>query len=242
MSDFIIFPAIDLRGGKVVRLKQGDPTRQTTYDNNPAAVARRWLDAGARWLHVVNLDGAFGEGDSANQEALDAILSEAGDQAQIQFGGGLRTQAAIESALDLGVRRVVLGTAAVENPSLVKRAINRFGPQRIVAGIDARQGRVRIRGWGDDSGVDTLTLGTRLFQQGVRTVIFTDIARDGVGQGINVQATVNLAKSTGLAVIASGGVATLEDILRVRQAGLAGVIVGRALYEGQIDLEEALQC
>jgi phosphoribosylformimino-5-aminoimidazole carboxamide ribotide isomerase len=242
MSNFTIFPAIDLRGGKVVRLKQGDPTRQTTYADDPAAVARRWLDAGARWLHVVNLDGAFGERSTANQRALGAILSEVAEQAQVQLGGGLRTLAAVENALALGVRRVVLGTVAVENPSLVEQALKRFGPQRIVAGIDARQGRVRIRGWGDDSGVDTLTLGSRLFRQGVRTVVFTDIVRDGVGSGVTVQATRNLADSTGLAVIASGGVATLEDIQRVRQAGLAGVIIGRALYEGQIDLEEALQC
>ncbi len=242
MSAFTIFPAIDLRGGKVVRLKQGDPARQTTYANDPAAIARRWLDAGARWLHVVNLDGAFGERGTANQKALGDILSEVAEQAQVQFGGGVRTLAAVESALALGVGRVVLGTVAVENPSLVEQAIKRFGAQRIVAGIDARQGRVRIRGWEDDSGVDTLTLGTRLFQQGVRTVVFTDIARDGVGSGVNVQATRNLAKSTGLSVIASGGVATLEDVQRVRRAGLAGVIIGRALYEGQIDLEEALQC
>jgi phosphoribosylformimino-5-aminoimidazole carboxamide ribotide isomerase len=173
---------------------------------------------------------------------LGAILSEVGNQAQVQLGGGLRTLATVESALALGVGRVVLGTVAVENPFLVEQALNHFGSQRIVAGIDARQGRVRIRGWGNDSGVDTLTLGTRLFRQGVRTVIFTDIARDGVGQGVNVQAATNLAESTGLAVIASGGVVSLEDVQRVRQAGLAGVIIGRALYEGQIDLREALQC
>lgn len=242
MSDFTIFPAIDLRGGKAVRLKQGDPTRQTTYADDPAVVARRWLDAGARWLHVVNLDGAFEEKDTANQKALGAILSEVGEQAQVQLGGGLRTLAAVEYALALGVGRVVLGTVAVESPSLVEQALNRFGPLRIVAGIDARQGRVRIRGWGDDSGVDTLTLGTRLFHQGVCTVIFTDIARDGVGSGVNINASKNLAESTGLEVIASGGVTSLEDIRRVRQAGLAGVIIGRALYEGQIDFEEALQC
>jgi phosphoribosylformimino-5-aminoimidazole carboxamide ribotide isomerase len=237
MTDFIVYPAIDLRGGKVVRLAQGDLARQTIYSDDPAATARRWLDAGAKWLHVVNLDGSFGEAGVANAYALEQIVATG---AQVQLGGGMRSLADIERVIALGVARAIIGTAAVENPELVPAALARFGQQRIGAGIDARDGRVRVRGWVEDTGIDTITLGAQMRAAGVELAVFTDVGRDGIGTGVNVEATVALAQATGLQVIASGGVAAAADVHRVRDAGLAGVIIGRALYEGQIDLREVL--
>jgi phosphoribosylformimino-5-aminoimidazole carboxamide ribotide isomerase len=237
MDEFIVYPAIDLRGGKVVRLAQGDLARQTVYGDDPAAVARRWLADGATWLHVVNLDGAFGEAGAANASALERIVATG---ARVQFGGGLRSLADVERVIELGVARAILGTVAVENPALVSEAIERFGPKSVGVGVDARDGRVRVRGWTEDSGVDTVVLGSQLRSIGVEIVVFTDVARDGIGTGVNVGATLELARAAGLRVIASGGVAASDDVQRVREAGLAGVIVGRALYEGQIDLREIL--
>ncbi len=239
MDEFIVYPAIDLRGGQVVRLKQGDPSRKTIFGTDPAAVARRWLEAGATWLHVVNLDGAFGERDDANRAALQAIL---GTGAQVQLGGGLRSPDAIDSVLTLGVQRAVIGTAAIENPELVRQAVANFGAEHVAVGVDAREGRVHTRGWVDDSGIDAFTLTEELREDGVETIIVTDISRDGMGSGVNVELTQRLAQATGMRVIASGGVDSLEDIRRVHQAGLPGVIVGRALYDGKFSLEEALQC
>jgi len=239
MNTFTVFPAIDLRGGRVVRLRQGDPNRQTVYDDHPESVAARWLDAGARWLHVVNLDGAFETPDAANRRALKRILARGGN---VQFGGGVRSLEAIADLLALGVRRVVLGTAAVENPDLVAQAVARFGADAIAVGIDARDGVVRTRGWTQAASLTALELARQLARLGLETVIHTDIARDGVGTGVNVEASRALAEATGLAVITSGGVASLEDVCRAREAGLAGVVIGRALYEGQIDLQEALSC
>lgn len=245
MSSFTIYPAIDLRDGQVVRLMQGDPERETRYGSDPAGVARRWLAAGAEWLHVVNLDGAFGDRDARNRQALRAIQSAvaaAGTETKVQFGGGLRSLDDVAQALALGVTRVILGTVAVEAPDVVAAAVQRFGAQRIGVGIDARDERVRVRGWTEETALDPVALGQRLHQQGVRSIVYTNIARDGAGTGVDVAATQRLAEATGLDVIASGGVATLEDVRRVREAGLAGVIIGRALYEGQVDLEEALTC
>jgi phosphoribosylformimino-5-aminoimidazole carboxamide ribotide isomerase len=237
-----VFPAIDLRGGRVVRLAQGDPDRQTIYGDHPGETARRWLDAGTRWLHVVNLDGAFGQGDDRNLEGLAAILSEVGGEARVQLGGGLRTLQDVERILERGVTRVVLGTVAVERPELVAEAVQRFGADRIAVGLDARDGRVKTKGWTEDGGVDVVTLGRRLHEEaGATTVIYTDIARDGVQTGPELETARELAASGGISVIASGGVASLEDIRRVREAELAGVIVGRALYEGLFTLEQALE-
>ncbi len=233
MTDFVVYPAIDLRNGDVVRLRQGNPDQQTTYSSNPRAAAERWLAAGAEWLHVVNLDGAFGEATEANQAALGQVL-ETG--AKVQFGGGLRALDAIEHALDLGVRRVVLGTLAVTQPAIVDAALAMFSPERVAVGVDARAGMVQVKGWKEGSKYTTAQLGERLQLQGVLRVIFTDIARDGVGSGLNLEATVKLAAQTGLHVIASGGVHTAEDVLAARAVGLAGTIVGRALYEGTIEL------
>ena len=235
---FTVYPAIDLRGGKVVRLKEGDPARMTSYSDDPAETARRWLDAGATWLHVVNLDGAFGESDDANRAALESILKLG---AHVQFGGGMRSLDAIDAALPLGVSRVVLGTIAIEQPDVVADALKQFGAERIAVGIDARDGFVRTRGWKDNSGVKATDLALQMRGLGLATVIFTDIRRDGLGSGLNIPSTRELAEVSGLDVIASGGVHTIEDVIAAKEAGLAGVIIGRALYDGTVNLEKALQ-
>jgi phosphoribosylformimino-5-aminoimidazole carboxamide ribotide isomerase len=238
----MIYPAIDLRGGKVVRLKEGDPARMTSYSDDAGEMARRWLAMGAKWLHVVNLDGAFGEGDSANQAALLSILKAAREAgASVQFGGGMRSLDAVAQALSLGVTRVILGTVAIENPKVVADAANRFGAARIAVGIDACDGMVRVRGWQADGGVSAPDLALHMRMLGLSTIIFTDVRRDGMGLGLNISATRELAEVSGMDVIASGGVHTIEDVIAARDAGLAGCIIGRALYDGTIELEKALQ-
>jgi phosphoribosylformimino-5-aminoimidazole carboxamide ribotide isomerase len=241
MSGFTIYPAIDLRAGSVVRLKEGDPARMTSYSDEPAQTARRWLDTGAHWLHVVNLDSAFDENDTANHAALHSILNVAkGFDAQVQFGGGLRSLQIIERALKLDVSRVVLGTIAAEQTDVVAKALERFGPEKIAVGIDARDGLVRVRGWKENSGISAIDLARQMCTLGLRTVIYTDVGRDGLGSGLNIAATRELADVSRLDVIASGGVSTLDDVIAARNANLAGVIIGRALYEGNLDLKEAL--
>ena len=235
---FTIYPAIDLRGGKVVRLKEGDPARMTSYSDDPAEMAKRWIDAGAAWLHVVNLDGAFGEGDNANRAALESILKLG---VRVQFGGGIRSLDSIDAALSLGVSRVVLGTVAIEQPEIVRDVLTRFGAERIAVGIDARDGLVRTRGWKDNSGVPALDLALQMRTFGLATVIFTDVSRDGLGSGLNIPATRELSEKSGLDVIASGGVHTIDDVKAAKDAGLAGCIIGRALYDGTVDLGKALQ-
>jgi phosphoribosylformimino-5-aminoimidazole carboxamide ribotide isomerase len=231
---FTIYPAIDLRGGKVVRLKEGDPARMTSYSDDPAETARKWLDMGAQWLHVVNLDGAFGEGDNENRAALESILKLG---ARVQFGGGIRSVADI---LKLGVSRAILGTIAIEQPAIVTDALTRFGAEQIAVGIDARDGLVRTRGWKDNSGVSAIDLALQMRTVGLGTVIFTDVSRDGLGSGLNIPSTRELAERSGLDVIASGGVHTIEDVRAAKDAGLAGCIIGRALYDGTVDLGKAL--
>ncbi|HAX70683.1 MAG TPA: 1-(5-phosphoribosyl)-5-[(5-phosphoribosylamino)methylideneamino]imidazole-4-carboxamide isomerase [Anaerolineae bacterium] len=235
---FTIYPAIDLRGGKVVRLKEGDPARMTSYSDDPAEMAKRWIDAGSTWLHVVNLDGAFGESDNANRAALEVILKLG---VHVHFGGGMRSLDSIEAALSLGVSRVVLGTIAIEQPEIVRDALTRFGAERIAVGIDARDGLVRTRGWKDNSGVPALDLALQMRTFGLDTVIFTDVSRDGLGSGLNIPATRELSEKSGLDVIASGGVHTIDDVKAAKDAGLAGCIIGRALYDGTVDLGKALQ-
>jgi phosphoribosylformimino-5-aminoimidazole carboxamide ribotide isomerase len=234
---FTVFPSLDLRNGLVVRLAQGDPARQTVYGDDPAAVAERWLAEGAEWLHVVNLDGSFGMDGTANAAALRAILAVG---LKVQLGGGLRDQAGLSRAIEAGAARVVLGTAAVEQPKLVDWAVQTFGSERVAAGIDAWAGRVRVRGWTGDGGLTALDLGRRMRGQGVDYCVFTDVERDGLGGGTNLAATVELAAATSLRVIASGGIAQASDVARVREAGLAGVIIGRALHDGRIRLQEVL--
>ncbi len=234
---FTIYPAIDLRGGKVVRLKEGNPTWLTAYSDDPAETAQRWLDAGTSWLHIVNLDGAFGESDQSNRVALESILKLG---ARVQFGGGIRSLDSIEAVLALGVSRVILGTVAVEQPDLVSEALTRFGAEHIAVGIDARDGLVRTRGWKEGSGVSALDLAFSMRILGLGTIIFTDVSRDGLGSGLNIPATRELSVHSGLDVIASGGVHTIDDVRAAKDADLAGCIIGRALYEGTIDLKDAL--
>ena len=235
---FTIYPAIDLRNGKVVRLKAGDPRRLTAYSDDPVGTAQRWLEAGADWLHVVNLDGAFGEEDDANQLALRAILKLG---ARVQFGGGIRSPEAMHKAIELGVSRVVLGTMAVQQPEFVEAALKKLGAEFVAVGIDAQDGFVRLYGWKEGSQITATALAYQMQSLGLRTAIFTDINRDGLGSGLNIASTCELAQTSGLEVIASGGLHTLEDVHAARDAELAGVIIGRALYEGTIDLRVALE-
>jgi phosphoribosylformimino-5-aminoimidazole carboxamide ribotide isomerase len=239
MDEFVVYPAIDLRHGKVVRLRQGDAGHQTTYGNDPAKVAQDWIAAGATWLHVINLDGAFGEDQFANMMGLQSILMTGGS---IQLGGGLRSSESIRNVLGMGVERVILGTVAIEKPELVLDAVEQFGGERVVVGIDARDGIVRVRGWREGSEVDPISVAQQIKEQGVKTTIVTDISRDGMDRGVNIDLARQIAHDSGLSVIAAGGVNSIEDVRRARQAGLQGIIIGRALYEGQVSLEEALKC
>ncbi len=237
MKNFTIFPAIDLRAGKVVRLAQGDPSRQTTYGDDPRAWAERWKAEGAHWLHIINLSGAFNEDAQANLDALENILAAG---LKVELGGGIRDEETIRAPLEMGVNRIFLGTAAIQNPSLVDWAIDRYGPSRIAGDIGARDGVVMVKGWQESTSLTALEVGQRFCQQGVEWCVLTDVKRDGVGTGVDVGSAVKLQLATGLQVVASGGVSTLEDVQRVREAGLAGVIIGRALYEGNIKLKDVI--
>lgn len=234
----ILYPAIDLKGGACVRLAQGDMARATVFNADPTAQARSFAAAGADWLHIVDLDGAFA-GRSVNGATVAAILGAV--EIPLQLGGGIRDLAAIEAWLARGVARIILGTVAVKNPDLVREACRRF-PNRIAVGIDARGGRVAVEGWAESAELDATTLGRRFVDAGVAAIIFTDIERDGLLGGVNVAATAALARSVAIPVIASGGVGGIEDIQRLSGAGagIAGVVVGRALYDGRIDLAAAL--
>jgi phosphoribosylformimino-5-aminoimidazole carboxamide ribotide isomerase len=232
-----LFPAIDIRSGRVVRLSQGQAARQTVYGDDPAAVAERFIEEGARWIHVVDLDRAFGEGD--NEPAVRALLARVGGRARIQLGGGFRSIDLLRRGLDLGVARAVVGTAAVLDLAFVPAAL-RFAPaDRLAVGIDAREGRVAVRGWTEVSEVTAEELARRVVQDGVATVIYTDVSRDGMLAGPDLIWAAGLRRC-GARVIASGGVATLDDIRAACEAGLAGTIVGRALYEGRFTLRDAL--
>jgi phosphoribosylformimino-5-aminoimidazole carboxamide ribotide isomerase len=240
MTPFTIYPAIDLRHGRVVRLEYGDPDRQTVFSDDPLIVAGTWIEHGATWLHVVNLDGAFEEAGSKNWQLLPRLVTLG---AKVQFGGGLRDMDTIKRALGMGVSRVILGTAAVKNPDLVPQTIAQFGPEQVAAGLDARDGQIKIRGWRSDAAQSALELANQMADMGLRTAIHTDISRDGVLTGVNAAASANLARSSGLEVIASGGAASLEDVHRAKSAlmdGVVGLIIGRALYDGRIDLARAV--
>jgi phosphoribosylformimino-5-aminoimidazole carboxamide ribotide isomerase len=245
----IVYPAIDLRRGLCVRLRQGEPTEETVYGDDPVACALRWEQAGAEWLHVVNLDGALAGalqlGHNAelpiNLRCLRDIAAAV--QIPVQFGGGVRTLSDVQTVLDLGASRAILGTVAVRQPELISEAIERFGRQRIAVGLDARDGVVLTHGWQQASHVTAVDLAREMAQRGVQTVIYTDISRDGMLSGVNVSATAMLAMQTGLRVVASGGVGSLDDIdalLQAASTGIEGVIIGRALYTGAVMLEEAI--
>jgi phosphoribosylformimino-5-aminoimidazole carboxamide ribotide isomerase len=239
---FVLFPAIDLKDGKVVRLQEGDPARSTVFGHDPVAQAEAFAAAGAQWLHVVDLNGAF-DGYAVNATPIERIVQAF--PGKVQVGGGIRDAAAIDRWLRLGVTRVVLGTAALKNPDLVKTAA-RFHPGRIVVGVDARDGFVATEGWAELSSVSVVDLARRFEDAGVAALLFTDIGRDGLLKGVNLEATVALAQATRLPVIASGGVAGPDDITALTQAAasvagtIEGVIVGRAIYDGRLSLRDAL--
>lgn len=235
----ILFPAIDLKDGACVRLFQGDMDQATVYNRDPRSQARAFADAGFRWLHLVDLNGAM-EGRPVNDAAVEAILDEV--DMPTQLGGGIRDLATIETWLEKGVRRVILGTAALENPDLVMEACRRW-PGRIVVGIDARDGYVAVAGWAKTSRVKALDLALKFEDSGVAAIVYTDITRDGAMMGLNIEATTDLAWALTTPVIASGGVsalADLEELKEVEQSGIEGVIVGRALYDGRVEAARAL--
>ncbi len=211
-----IYPAIDLRHGRVVRLKHGDPNQQTTYHDDPIETAWRWADAGAHWLHVVNLDGAFGDdaGAAINRSLLQALAAVG---PKIQFGGGLRSISDMAAALSHGAARVVIGTLAIEQPETLRAAVGRFGADRVVVGLDAQHGRVKTRGWQNDGGVNPIAIGRQIRSVGVNLVVHTDIGRDGDLSGVNGETSAELARETGLQVIASGGVSSIADVMTTRQ-------------------------
>jgi len=235
-----LYPAIDLKDGKCVRLRRGEMDQATVYADDPAAQARAWQDAGFTWLHVVDLNGAFA-GRPVNDEAVRAIL--AAIRIPVQLGGGIRDMAGIETWLTAGISRVILGSAAAKNPALVHDACRAF-PGRVAVGIDARDGRVATEGWAETSTLTARDLALRFEDAGVAAIIYTDISRDGMLSGVNAAQTVALARHVTTPVIASGGVGGLDDLVSLKQTaagtGVAGVVVGRALYDGRIDPAVAL--
>lgn len=237
-----LFPAIDLRRGRCVRLEKGAAERETVYGDDPRVVADGFAAAGAGWVHVVDLDAAFGDG--SNRTLIRELVSSSG--LRVQTGGGLRTEADLEEVFAAGVERAVIGTAAVEDPEFVRRAVRRWGGERIAVGLDARGRRPATRGWTEESGVDLFTLGRSLASLGVRTLVYTDIERDGMMTGPNLDTSVALAEHAGAEVIVSGGIRGADDVAAVADAArdgapLAGVIAGKAIYEGRLDLAEALR-
>ena len=232
-----VIPAIDLRGGRCVRLFQGDYARETVYSDDPVEVALRWQGMGAVRLHVVDLDGAA-SGEPVNLGVIESIAGSL--TSPIQMGGGIRDMGAVERALGIGVGRVVLGTSAVGNPDLVEAACRRFGPEALIVGVDARDGLVATRGWRESSDVTAIDLVHQMAALGVRRFVYTDISRDGTMTEPNFQAIEELMNDSDAVVIASGGVSSIEHLRRLAGLGVEGAIVGKALYEGAIDLREAI--
>ena len=232
----ILYPAIDIRGGRCVRLIEGDFNRETAYDSDPSAAARRWVEAGARWLHIVDLDGAV-EGRPINREAVAQIRASV--DVSIQLGGGLRQLTDLEGAFATGVNRAILGTVALRDPELVISAVARWG-DRIAVALDARDGRLATDGWLGQTDTRAVEVAQRLAQRRVRHFIYTDIRRDGTLSGPNLQGLSELVEKVDADVIASGGIASLDDIKAAANVGATGAIIGRALYDGRVDLAEAL--
>jgi phosphoribosylformimino-5-aminoimidazole carboxamide ribotide isomerase len=235
----LILPAIDLRGGQCVRLRQGDYDRETVFGDDPVAMALRWVEQGATWLHLVDLDGAR-QGKPINSDSARRIVAAA-KGVPCQLGGGLRTEAHLAEALELGVERVILGTRALQDPQWCESMCRKF-PGKILLGIDARGGRVATDGWLEQSDTSAWEFARRCTKWPLAGIVYTDINRDGMLAGANVESTVELARAVpGVPIIASGGVTSLDDIRRLARAGLAGCIIGRALYEGHLDLKEAIE-
>jgi phosphoribosylformimino-5-aminoimidazole carboxamide ribotide isomerase len=233
----IVYPAIDLRGGKVVRLREGDPNRQTTFSDDPIATARQWIDQGTSWIHMVNLDGAFSDAND-NLTILERVAAQ---NVSVQFGGGLRRADDIQRALDLGASRVVLGTVAVQNPEVAIQAVERFGADAVCVALDARGGKITTHGWQQISELTPVQFGKEIATRGVVHALYTDVQRDGSLIGANVPETIRLARETGLQVIASGGVSSADEIHHLARSRIvAGVVIGMALYAGKITLREAL--
>lgn len=232
-----IYPAIDIKDGKCVRLRQGVFDDTTVYFENPADAAKNWQKAGASYLHVVDLDGAK-SGGAANHEAIKKILAAV--DLPVQVGGGIRNMAAVEEKLSMGVARIIIGTAAIQDTAFVSEAVKRYG-ERIAVGVDASNGMVAIKAWEEISGTDAVTLCLSMKELGVRTIIYTDISRDGMMTGPNIEATRALIEKTGLDIIASGGVSCVADLDHVRHINASGVIIGKALYLGAVDLKEAIE-
>ena len=237
----LLIPAIDLKDGRCVRLKQGDLQQSTVFSDAPAEMARRWVDAGARRLHLVDLNGAVA-GKPVNESAVKAILAEVGDAMPVQLGGGIRDLDTIERYLDDGLSAIVIGTAAVRDPGFVRDACSAFGGGRIVVGLDAKDGKVATDGWGKLTGHEVLDLAKKFEDYGVDALVYTDIGRDGMLTGLNIEATVRLAERISIPVIASGGLASIADIealCAVAESGIAGCICGRAIYNGDLDFAAA---
>lgn len=233
-----IFPAIDIKDGKAVRLQQGREEDATVY-GDPAMRAETWISAGAKWLHVVDLDAAF-TGSAVNRSAVQCICARARlDGVSVQLGGGIRSMADAKTRFDWGVSRIILGTAALENKTFLKRAVDTY-PDQIVAGIDVRDGFVSVKGWKEQSKIKPIELGKELYDLGIRTCVYTDISRDGMMTGPNIEGGKKLAKETKLEVVMSGGVSVPSDILRLREAGFSGAIIGKALYDRKINLTVAI--
>ena len=242
MNTFTVYPAIDLLDGRVVRLRQGVQHDSKQFSLTPVQAAEKWINEGATWLHIINLDGAFGKKAEINLHTLREVIRVGRGRALIQFGGGMRSIEIIDAVLSAGVARVILGTAAVENPDLLIMALKTFGSDKIVLGIDAKDGFMQIDGWERNARVTPAELVERFVGEGLKTVIYTNIRHDGMQNGVDVESTKELADTFNLNVIASGGVGRLEDIKNVKSAGLSGVVVGKALYEKQFSLKEAFQC
>jgi phosphoribosylformimino-5-aminoimidazole carboxamide ribotide isomerase len=236
----LIIPAIDLKDGHCVRLEQGEMNTATVFSEQPAAMARHWVGQGGRRLHLVDLNGAF-VGKPVNEEAIQAIVKELGDEIPVQLGGGIRDLATIERYLDDGIRYVIIGTAAVKNPGFLHEACDAF-PGHVMVGLDARDGKVAVEGWSKLTGHDVVDLAKRFEDYGVEAVIYTDIGRDGMLNGVNIEATVRLAHALHIPVIASGGVTNLNDVRNlcaVAGEGIMGAITGRAIYQGTLDFTQA---
>ncbi len=233
----IIYPAIDLRGGRVVRLKEGDPGRETVFSGDPVGTAQGWIDQGAAWIHMVNLDGAFAAAND-NGRILESVARLG---VNVQFGGGLRGLTEIEQAIEQGATRVVLGTVAIRQPDVVAEAVSRWGDDRVCVALDTRDGKITTHGWQQVEDLTPALVGQDMARRGVRHALYTDVSRDGGLQGVNVAATIALAQETGLQVIASGGVSSLEDIRQLAASRVvAGAVVGMALYEKRLTLPGAL--